>query len=87
MAEAADQLLKALNSLDESPQFCVSGSVPPVLPGLDVAGVGPVGVPISPTSSLITTTITKASGINRTTTTVAHEMKALTTGRPVFSSR
>src|SRR5438552_3541708 len=48
MAEVVDQLLKTLDSLDESPQFCVSGSVMPILPGLEVKGVGPVGVPVAP---------------------------------------
>jgi hypothetical protein len=48
MAEVATQLLRALDSLDESPRFCVSGSEAPVLPGLEVTGVGPVGVPVSP---------------------------------------
>src|SRR2546423_488223 len=51
MAEVADQLLQALKSLGESTQFCVSGSVDPVLPGLEVTGVGPVGVPISPATA------------------------------------
>ena len=49
MTEAADQLLEILDSLGESAQFCVSGSVAPILPGLEVQGVGPVGLPISPT--------------------------------------
>jgi len=51
MGKVADQLLKALDSLDESPQFCVSGSVAPVLPGLEIAGAGGVGVPISPATA------------------------------------
>jgi hypothetical protein len=49
MAEVADRLLKALDALDASPQFCVSGSVAAILLGLEVEGVGPVGLPISPT--------------------------------------
>jgi hypothetical protein len=48
MAKVAEQLLRALDALDVSPQFCVAGSVDPVLPGLEVEGVGPVGVPVSP---------------------------------------
>jgi hypothetical protein len=51
MAEVAAQLLQALRSLGESSQFCVSGSVDPILPGLEITGVGPVGVPISPATA------------------------------------
>ena len=45
--EVAKQLLQVLDSLDESPQFCISGSLSPILPGLEVKGVGTVGLPIS----------------------------------------
>src|SRR4051794_14531308 len=51
MAEVAGQLLRALDSLGESSRFCVSGSVDPVLPGLEVNGVGPVGVPTRPAAA------------------------------------
>src|SRR5262245_25822397 len=51
MATIADQLLAALDSLDESPRFCVSGSLAPVLPRLDVKGVGPVVGPVSPATA------------------------------------
>src|SRR5947208_639746 len=51
MAEVATQLLAVLDSLDESAHFCTSGSLAPVLPGLDVEGVGPVGIPVSPSAA------------------------------------
>ncbi len=51
MSEVVEQLLKALGSIDESPRFCVSGSVDPVLPGLEVAGVGTVGIPVNPSTA------------------------------------
>jgi hypothetical protein len=48
MPEAAEQLLDLLASLDEASQFCTSGMLAPVLPGLEVEGVGDVGLPIGP---------------------------------------
>lgn len=47
MSPVASQLWKVLESLGEASQFCASGSREPVLPGLEVAGVGKVGVPVS----------------------------------------
>lgn len=48
MSEVSEQLLEVLASLDEASQFCTSGSVASVLPGLEVQGVGEVGLPIGP---------------------------------------
>ena len=48
MADAWQTLEKLLTSLGESSQFVTSGSVPPVLPGLEVKGVGSIGAPTSP---------------------------------------
>jgi len=39
---------KALDKVDRPGTFCVSGSVPAVLPGLEVKGLGPVGLPLTP---------------------------------------
>src|SRR5580658_4919944 len=47
MASVASQLWKVLESLGDSAQFCTAGSLTPVLPGLEVTGVGNVGVPIA----------------------------------------
>jgi 2OG-Fe(II) oxygenase superfamily len=47
MAAVASQLGKVLESLGDSAQFCTAGSLTPVLPGLEVKGVGNVGMPIS----------------------------------------
>lgn len=48
MPDAAEQLLDLLDALDEASQFCTSGLLAPVLPGLEVDGVGDVGLPITP---------------------------------------
>jgi hypothetical protein len=37
----------ALKKIDRPGSFCVSGSVPAVMPGLDVAGLGPIGLPLT----------------------------------------
>ena len=42
------ELEKVLNKLGESSQFATCGSLPPVLPGLDLKGVGSIGTPVSP---------------------------------------
>jgi predicted 2-oxoglutarate/Fe(II)-dependent dioxygenase YbiX len=47
MTPLLDQLWKVLESLGEASQFCTAGSLPPVLPGLEVEGVGNVGIPVS----------------------------------------
>jgi hypothetical protein len=40
-------LSQALQKIDRPGSFCVSGSVPAVLPGLEVAGLGPIGLPLT----------------------------------------
>lgn len=39
-------LLHAINKIDRPGTFCTSGCLPPALPGLDVAGVGAVALPL-----------------------------------------
>jgi predicted 2-oxoglutarate/Fe(II)-dependent dioxygenase YbiX len=48
MAQARQALEKLLGALGESSQFATSGSLTPVLPGLEVKGVGPIGSPVAP---------------------------------------
>ena len=47
MAPLLSQVWKVLESLGEASQFCAAGSLPPVLPGLEVERVGNIGIPIS----------------------------------------
>jgi predicted 2-oxoglutarate/Fe(II)-dependent dioxygenase YbiX len=47
MSEVVNQLWQVLESLGESSQFCMTGSLTPVLPGLEVEGIANVGVPVS----------------------------------------
>ncbi|HUE71554.1 MAG TPA: 2OG-Fe(II) oxygenase [Pirellulaceae bacterium] len=47
MASPRESLQELLEALGESSQFVSSGSLPPVLPGLDVEGIGSVGTPVS----------------------------------------
>ncbi len=47
MSPIVSQLWKVLESLGESSQFCTNGNLAPVLPGLEVEGIGNVGVPVS----------------------------------------
>ncbi len=47
ISEAKQALEQLLSSLGESSAFAASGSFSPVSPGLEVAGIGPIGVPIS----------------------------------------
>ena len=42
-----EQLSEALCKIDRPGTFCVSGTVPTVLPGLEVIGLGPIGLPLS----------------------------------------
>ena len=46
MPDASEELLGVLASLDNSIQFVTSGSLTPVLPGLDVKGLGELRFPI-----------------------------------------
>src|SRR5947209_3295136 len=47
----SEQLLQdlrtALGHIDRPGSFCVQGSVPAILPGLEVADLGPVGLPLT----------------------------------------
>jgi hypothetical protein len=47
MADARQALEEFLDALGESSQFATSGSLTPVIPGLEVKGVGSIGTPIS----------------------------------------
>ena len=47
MANPRKDLEALLASLGESSQFVSSGSLPPVLPGLEATGVGEIGSPIT----------------------------------------
>ncbi|MDA1050788.1 MAG: 2OG-Fe(II) oxygenase [Planctomycetota bacterium] len=47
MSPIVSQLWKVLESLGESSRFCAAGSLTPILPGLEVEGIGNVGVPVS----------------------------------------
>jgi hypothetical protein len=46
--EVARQLSQVLEKIDRPGSFCMSGSAPTVLPGLEVAGLGPIGLPLTP---------------------------------------
>jgi hypothetical protein len=43
-----EKLDRALGQIDRPGTFCVSGGVPAVLPGLEVEGLGPIGLPLTP---------------------------------------
>ncbi|HEV3121027.1 MAG TPA: 2OG-Fe(II) oxygenase, partial [Isosphaeraceae bacterium] len=43
-----DKLSEALSEIDRPGSFCMSGSVPAVLPGLEVHKLGPIGLPLTP---------------------------------------
>lgn len=43
-----EKLERALDQIDRPGTFCASGRVPVVLPGLEVEGMGPVGLPLTP---------------------------------------
>ncbi len=48
MAETTlEKLDQALRKIDRPGSFCVNGSVSAVLPGLEVKGLGPIGLPLS----------------------------------------
>jgi hypothetical protein len=46
-AEIREQLVEALSQIDRPGSVCVSGSAPSVLPGLEVEGLGQVGLPLT----------------------------------------
>jgi hypothetical protein len=43
----SERLLRALDRVDRPGSFCMQGSAPAVLPGLDIRDVGPVGFPLT----------------------------------------
>ena len=45
-APVRQQFLKTLAKIDRPGTFCTSGPLPPTLPGLEVAGVGPIALPL-----------------------------------------
>src|SRR5512135_1077169 len=45
--EIRQKLSQALSKVDRPGSFCVSGSAPAVLPGLEVDGLGPIGLPLT----------------------------------------
>ena len=45
--EILKELSQAMSKIDRPGTFCVSGSVQTVLPGLEVAGLGPIGLPLT----------------------------------------
>ena len=47
MADARKSLEDLLGTLGESSRFVTHGSLPPVLPGLEVKGAGSIGSPLS----------------------------------------
>ena len=46
MSTVFRSLLEVLEKIDRPGSFCVSGSVPPILPGLEVEQMGSVGLPL-----------------------------------------
>jgi len=48
MVESKQSLQELLAGLGEAAQFISTGPFPAVLPGLEVKGVGPIGVPVTP---------------------------------------
>ena len=49
--EIREELRQALSKIDRPGTFCARGSVPAVLPGLEVDGLGPVGLPLTATQA------------------------------------
>ena len=46
MSTVSRSLLEALEKIERPGSFCVSGNVPPVLPGLEVEQMGTIGLPL-----------------------------------------
>jgi hypothetical protein len=46
------RLLAALATVDRPGSFCVEGALPPVLPGLEIPGMEPIGLPLTSTQAL-----------------------------------
>jgi hypothetical protein len=47
MANKIQELWNVLGTLGESSQFVTTGSISPILPGLEIKKVGPIGIPVS----------------------------------------
>ena len=47
-SSVTERLHAVLKKIDRPGSFCVSGSVPAVMPGLNVTGLGPIGLPLAP---------------------------------------
>jgi len=45
--EISEKLSEALSQIDRPGSFCVSGDSPVLLPGLEVKGLGPIGLPLT----------------------------------------
>lgn len=54
-APIPQQLLEILNRVDRPGTFCTSGVLPPALPGLEVAGVGSIALPLESQQALALT--------------------------------
>src|SRR5262249_59995066 len=46
-SSVTEDLSKVLHQIDRPGSFCVSGSAPAVLPGLEVEGLGPIALPLT----------------------------------------
>src|SRR5262245_34135772 len=47
-SDLSQELIRALAKIDRPGTFAVSGSAPVILPGLEVDGLGPIGLPLAP---------------------------------------
>ena len=52
MKTIKEQILESLAGIDRPVSFCASGTLPLVLPGLEVNGIGPIGLPLSESAAL-----------------------------------
>lgn len=50
-AALVQRLTEGIASLQKGRSFCVSGSFPKIAPGLQVAGLGPIGLPLKPSAA------------------------------------
>jgi hypothetical protein len=44
----SEKLFQMLSEIDRTGTFCSQGSLSPVLPGLDISGIGPIAFPLTP---------------------------------------
>ena len=52
MKTIKEQILESLAGIDRPVSFCASGTLPLVLPGLEVNGIGPIGLPLNESAAL-----------------------------------